>query len=56
MLVEQFVRSRAEGPARLLRPQSRQTACGLGTNPPPQKGTFKDSAHAKVLFALGGSF
>ena len=41
---KQFVCSRAEGPARLLRPQSRQTVCGLGTNPPPQKDAFKDSA------------
>ena len=24
----------------VLRPQSRKTDCGLGTNPPPQKGTF----------------
>ena len=42
---------------RVLWPQSEQIACGLGTNPPPQKGAFKGSAYRiKVLSALNGSF
>ena len=31
----------------VLRPQSEQTACGLGTNPPPQKGAFEGNAHQR---------
>ena len=38
---------------RVLQPQSKQIACRLGTNPPPQKDAFEGSAHQTVLFTLG---
>ena len=31
----------------VLQPQSGQNACGLGTNPPPQKGAFEGSAYQR---------
>ena len=38
---------------RVLRPQSRQTTCGLRTNPPPQKDAFKGSAHQRYCALWG---
>ena len=31
----------------VLQPQSKQIACGLGTNSPPQKGAFESNSHRR---------